>query len=149
MLPVTLGGAAGSLLRHAAERGIGPWFSSLTDPGFEATFLINALGSLLIGVLAVLTAQRGPLDGGPRFRAFVITGVLGGFTTASLFSLQVLTLIQSGEVVMAALYVVGSFAICLFAAWLGYAATWPVVHRRALIRRAAIRRATMRRMSGP
>jgi CrcB protein len=140
-LAVAAGGMLGSLSRHLAERGLGPWLSSLTEPGFEATFLINALGSFLIGVLAVLTAQRGPLDGGPRFRAFVITGLLGGFTTASLFSLQVLTLLQQGEVVLAGLYVVGSFTVCLTAAWLGYATSWPVVHRRGLLRLMARRRA--------
>lgn len=145
-LPVALGGALGSVFRHSVDQGMALWLLAATEPAFSSTFLVNALGSLLIGVLAVLTAQRGPLDAGPRLRAFVITGLLGGFTTASLFSLQVLTLIQDARLFVAASYVFFSFSICLMAAWAGYAVTWPLVHRRALIRRAAIRRAADHRM---
>ncbi|MDQ2068377.1 fluoride efflux transporter FluC [Natronospira bacteriovora] len=140
-IAVAIGGAIGSGLRHGVDVLLSPWLGALPDPGFEATFLVNAVGCFLIGVLAVLTGRRGPLGNGPRFRAFIITGLLGGFTTASLFSLEVLALIQADELGMAGLYVLASFSICLAAVWLAYALTWPVLHGRALRRRSAMRRA--------
>lgn len=143
-LVIGLGGAIGTSMRHGVDLLLNPWLASLPGLGFEATFVVNATGSLLIGVLAVLTGRRGPWGEGPYFRAFIITGLLGGYTTASLFSLEVLGLIQGGEVGMAGLYVFVSFSICLTAVWLGYAVSWPLLHGRLLRRRAAIRRAGRR-----
>ena len=101
-LLAALGGALGALARWAVAlalpsgSGDWPW----------ATLTVNLGGCLLIGVLLGAVAVRRPDD--VRLRAFVGTGVLGGFTTFSAFSLDALTLLQAGRPVLAALYVAGS-----------------------------------------
>jgi fluoride exporter len=115
---VALGGALGSLARYGsallAARFVGvgfPW----------GTLLVNVFGSLAIGVAASLTAAAGkPLLAGDT-RAFVIVGLLGGFTTFSSFSLETLTLARAGAGTAAALNALGSLVLCLAAAWLGFA----------------------------
>lgn len=81
-----------------------------------ATFAINALGSLLMGIL-VSSCGQSPL------LLMLTTGLCGGFTTYSTFSVQSVTLMQQGRYGSAALYVLGTLAVCLmFAAaglWLG------------------------------
>ncbi len=103
---VALGGAIGACLRHlagiAALRAFGagfPW----------GTVIVNVAGSAMMGALVVLLAERG----GGRLAPFLMTGVLGGFTTFSAFSLDTLTLWQRGEAAMAAAYVLGSVALSL------------------------------------
>ena len=103
---VALGGALGSVLRFATVSLVG---------GPVATFAVNVLGSLLIGVLYVtLSARMSPL---------LITGVLGGFTTFSAFSLDALKLYETGQPGPAALYVAGSVLLSLAAVALGAALT--------------------------
>ncbi|VDC26360.1 fluoride efflux transporter FluC [Pseudogemmobacter humi] len=99
---VALGGAAGSVLRHLTVAAFGaPW----------AVAAINVLGSFLIGLTYVLL--------GPRFSPFVMTGVLGGFTTFSAFSLDTLKLWEAGRIPEAALYVGVSVLLSLAAVSLG------------------------------
>lgn len=112
---VAAGGAIGAALRFV----IGEWarqHSSLS--GFPwATLGINAAGSLLLGVLA-----GGALIGesaSPQLRAMLMIGVLGGFTTFSTFSLETVTMLQSGALSRAALYTVASVALSVGAAALG------------------------------
>jgi CrcB protein len=95
---VFLGGGLGAALRWivAALVGGGPW----------AIFLINVTGSIVMGMMAGLFAQRwsAPME----LRTFLTTGVLGGYTTFSTFSLDAVLLIERGQWGQAALYVVGS-----------------------------------------
>jgi CrcB protein len=105
-LQVALGGALGAALRYltgvATLRAFGsgfPW----------GTLVVNVLGSMAMGALVVILAQKG----GTRLAPFLMTGVLGGFTTFSAFSLDTLTLFQRGEAGLAALYVLGSVALAL------------------------------------
>jgi fluoride exporter len=84
----------------------------------------NAIGSLLIGILAAL-----PLSA--RMRAFAMTGFCGGFTTFSLFGFEVFILLQAGAVAGAAFYVAATLALSLGGAALGLR-----VGRRLLRRRA-------------
>ena len=73
-----------------------------------ATLLVNVLGSIIIGIIAVklpLTAVT--------TRALLVTGILGGFTTMSSFSLEVMTLAERGHVGMAGIYAVLTFVLCL------------------------------------
>ena len=103
VLQVALGGAAGSVLRWLAISTLGaPW----------ATALVNVAGCFAMGVLSVLFARH-PLA--PLF----LTGVLGGFTTFSAFSLDSLKLWQAGRIAEAALYIVASVLLSLAAVALG------------------------------
>jgi CrcB protein len=85
------------------------------------TLTVNAVGSLIIGLIAALTGPDGRLLMGTEARQFIMMGVLGGFTTFSSFSLQTLTLAQDGEWTRAGLNVVGSVVVCLVAVWAGWA----------------------------
>lgn len=113
-LQVAAGGAIGATLRYAAYRAV-PWHG----PGFPvATLLVNAGGSFLMGLLAALFAHRG----GHQLAPFLLTGVLGGFTTFSAFSLDTLTLWNRGQHGLAAAYVAGSVALSLLGVVAGLAA---------------------------
>ena len=81
------------------------------------TLTVNIAGSFVIGLLATLADEAGDL--GPGARAFLVTGVLGGFTTFSAFSLETLRLVEDRELARAALYVAGSVLLSLAAAFLG------------------------------
>jgi CrcB protein len=114
---VALGGALGSMARYAvslgAARGLGggfPW----------GTLIVNVAGSFAIGLLAALVAADGRPLLGTDARAFLLVGVLGGFTTFSSFSLETLELARAGASGAAALNVVLSLAVCLAGAWLGF-----------------------------
>jgi CrcB protein len=112
---ITLGGIVGSLLR---------WLVSLALPAIEgglpwATFLINASGCLVIGCYAALTGPDGRLFVGPRMRQFVMTGICGGYTTFSGFSLETMRLVLSGNGWSAGLYLAMSLVSWLVAVWLG------------------------------
>ncbi len=85
------------------------------------TLTVNAVGSLIIGLIAALTGPDGRLLMGSEARQFIMMGVLGGFTTFSSFSLQTLALAQDGEWMRAGLNVVGSVVVCLVAVWAGWA----------------------------
>lgn len=115
---VAVGGAAGSVLRY----GIGLWAARLA-PGWPwGTFSVNVLGSLLIGLLAALLFSR-PSD--ELLRAGLMTGVVGGFTTFSAFSLETLDLFERSGVWTAAAYVAASLGVglaaCAVGLWLGRA----------------------------
>ncbi len=101
---VALGGAIGSVLRFVTLAAVG---------GPLATLLVNVAGCLAMGVaFAALSARLSPL---------LMTGVLGGFTTFSAFSLDALKLWEAGQVWQAALYVAGSVVLSLGAVALGAA----------------------------
>jgi fluoride exporter len=103
---VALGGAVGTVLRYLMVAAIGaPW----------GTMVVNVLGSCLIGVLFVWLGAK---DG---WQFFLMTGLLGGFTTFSAFSLDTLKLIEAGQTLQAGLYVLGSVTLSLAAVALGTA----------------------------
>lgn len=99
LLAVAAGGAAGSVARFTVTSLLG----RLLGTGFPwGTVAVNIAGSLIMGVLTGLAAQRWSL--GLEARALIFTGLLGGFTTFSTFSLDIVTLIERGTWVTAALY---------------------------------------------
>lgn len=99
VLSVAAGGAIGASLRFLAGAMM---LRVLGQTGFPFAILcVNVAGSFLMGVFVVLSAQYGLT----RFAPFVMTGVLGGFTTFSAFSLEAVTLYERGDVGQAALYV--------------------------------------------
>ena len=115
-LSVALGGAIGATLR---------WLTGLLTlrvmgQGFPwGTVMVNIAGSFLMGVLVVALADRGGLRAAP----FLMTGLLGGFTTFSAFSLDAVALLERGEFSLAAAYVGGSVILGLAALVLGMSMT--------------------------
>ena len=115
---VAIGGALGSVARYAVSLGTVRWLGV----GFPwGTLLVNVAGSFAIGLLAALVAADGRPLLGADARAFLLVGVLGGFTTFSSFSLETLELVRGGALGAAALNVALSIVLCLTGAWLGFA----------------------------
>ena len=113
IIQVAIGGAIGAVGRYltgvAAVRIMGhgyPW----------GTLTVNIVGSFLMGVLIVGLMTK---DGGMRVAPLLMTGVLGGFTTFSAFSLDALTIFERGHLGQAALYVIGTVVLSLLAIFLG------------------------------
>ena len=109
---VALGGALGSMARYGINlaiplKGGFPW----------ATFLVNVLGSLIIGLAYVFITERAALP--PFWRELLIVGFLGAFTTFSTFSMEFVGLIQNNEPFIALVFVVSSLIFCIVAAFLG------------------------------
>ncbi len=116
LLAIAVGGAIGSLLRYGGTVGV----HQLLGKGFPyGTLTVNVIGSLLVGLLYVILVER--LQVSPEWRALLVTGLLGGFTTFSAFSLETLLLVEQGELLKAALNVVLSVVLCLAVAWIGIA----------------------------
>ncbi|WP_309601540.1 fluoride efflux transporter CrcB [Sphingomonas sp.] len=114
-LLVFIGGGIGAVLRHA----VGRVTVMLGGTGFPVgTMIVNMLGSLIMGLLAGWFATHPGV--GQSSRLFLITGVLGGFTTFSAFSLDALTLYQRGEAGLAFGYVGLSVILSLAAIAIGY-----------------------------
>lgn len=114
LLAITLGGGLGSLLRF----GMSTWVYARLGRDFPyGTLAVNVVGSLVIGLLYVLLVER--LNAAPVWRAALLIGVLGGFTTFSSFSLETINLLEAGEWLRAALNVILSVLLCLAATWLG------------------------------
>jgi fluoride exporter len=109
---VFLGGGIGAALRHGANQLA---LALLGPGGFPlGTLAANLIGSIAIGVTAALLPEG-------QARLFVITGLLGGFTTFSAFSLETVALWQRGEIVGALAYVFGSVLLCVSGAAAGLA----------------------------
>ncbi len=107
-LSVALGGAVGACLRYAVTLGAG----RLLGHGFPfGTLLVNVAGSFAMGGLVVVLAHLG----GTRFAPLLMTGLLGGFTTFSAFSLDAVTLWERGQMGLAVAYVGLSVGVSLLA----------------------------------
>lgn len=111
---VAAGGAIGATCRHL----VGHWALRALGPNFPwGTLVVNIVGSFLMGVLIAALAR---MDGvAAEWRLFLATGVLGGFTTFSAFSLDAALLWQRGDTAAALSYVVGSVLLSLAALSLG------------------------------
>ncbi len=114
MLLVGVGGFIGSVARYLA----GAATARALPPTFPfGTFVVNVLGCLLIGALAVLTDER--LILGTRARLFLLVGVLGGFTTFSSFGYETIMLLRQDNQLHAAINVVSQMTAGLVAVWMG------------------------------
>jgi len=114
LLIVAMGGALGSGMRHLVNLAS----LRLFGPGFPwGTLTVNIVGSLAMGLFVELLARR--FGGSAELRLFVATGILGGFTTFSAFSLDVAVLYERGAVVQAALYVAACLVAAILALFLG------------------------------
>ena len=113
---VFFGGGMGTMLRHGVNR-----LAAVMVADFPAgTMLINILGCFVMGLFTSWFAFRGE-DTTQHMRLLLTTGLLGGFTTFSAFSLDAALLWQRGEVAQAAFYVIGSVVISLVAVFAGMA----------------------------
>lgn len=116
VIAVGIGAAIGGILRYV----VGQVFLQRFGPGFPyGTLFINVTGSFLIGIIAELAATRA-MGITPLMRMFAATGVLGGYTTFSTFSLDGVTLVEQGWQTPS-LYVTLSVALGLIGAFFGSA----------------------------
>lgn len=125
MMPYLLvfaGGGLGAVLRYMVGRGTIALFGAAWPVG---TFAVNVIGSIALGALAGWFVGRGIED--EPIRLFLATGLLGGFTTFSAFSLDAIMLWQRGDAVAAALYVGGSVAVSLAGLAVGLGITSPQI----------------------
>lgn len=113
-LAIAAGGAVGALLRFWGAN----WVYALLGRGFPyGTMAVNLLGSLAMGFCYAWLVERASL--GPEWRALVMVGFLGAFTTFSTFSIETMNLIEGGALLKAMLNMVLSVVLCVTAAWLG------------------------------
>lgn len=107
---VMLGGALGSALRY----GLALWITEKYPTTFPwGTFAVNVIGSFVIGLVMGLGEMEGSFFASPVVRAFMVIGVLGGFTTFSSFSYQTFALMQGGHWGVAIGNVMASVFVCL------------------------------------
>ena len=115
---VALGGAIGALLRYQTGRWLTHWLGPNVVTAFPwATLTVNIVGSLLMGVLAGYMARHG--QEGEQWRLFLGVGVLGGFTTFSAFSLELMLLIERGQAAQGLIYAAVSVLAGLSALYVG------------------------------
>lgn len=115
VLLVALGGALGSVARYGA--GI---LCATADGRLSSTMLVNIAGCLLIGIVTAILTH---FDTAPSWRLLVVTGFLGGFTTYSTFTLDIVTMLHAGRYATAAGYVAATFSGGLAACIAAMAAT--------------------------
>ena len=114
VLLAAAGGALGSAARYMVNVGAGRLFGM----GFPwGTLIVNVLGCFIMGLLVGLGAQR--LSITSEARVFLMTGILGGFTTFSAFSADFAGLFERRDFGLAALYLTGSVALSLLAVFAG------------------------------
>ncbi len=122
LLWIFLGSGLGGIARYLAATAVAARWGETFPWG---TLVVNVTGSFAIGfVAALLTVDERPLLG-TDVRLFVMTGLLGGYTTYSTFSLQTLALVRAGEWFKASANAGGMWVLCFAAVALGFAcATW-------------------------
>lgn len=116
-LAISIGSLIGSVLRALASLAalacLGPEFP-------WGTLFVNVVGSFMIGFYAAITGPEGRIFAGMYQHQFVTTGICGGFTTFSIFSLELFQFLHTGSLVLAGLYVSVSLITWLASVWLGH-----------------------------
>lgn len=116
LLAICLGGAVGTGARYLLSE----WVTATLGTSFPwATFLVNAIGSFLVAVVVYAGFEASAIS--PTMRLALGTGLMGGFTTYSTFSLETMRLLDSGSPGLAALYVLATVTVCLCACMAGWA----------------------------
>ncbi len=109
VIQIALGGALGAVMRHlvvlGSLRALGPSFPA-------GIMVVNIFGSFAMGLASVYLFHR---LGDPKYAPFVLTGILGGFTTFSAFSLDALSLFEKGRLAAASFYVAGTVGLSIAA----------------------------------
>jgi CrcB protein len=110
---VAVGGAVGAVMRYWLSIAV----ARIAGVAFPVgTLIVNVLGCLAMGVLFAVIVERGQPA---AWRALLMSGLLGGFTTFSAFSIETVSLFESGEVGKAVTYVLASVIVCIVACWGG------------------------------
>lgn len=117
LLAVGLGSGIGAVTRYFCSLVSVKLFSS-TLPW--DTFVVNILGAFLIGLYATLVEPGGMLKHSLPTRQFMLIGFCGGFTTFSIFSLDILHLVKQGDTALALFYALFSVIAWLIIVWSGY-----------------------------
>ncbi|AYD01347.1 fluoride efflux transporter CrcB [Neorhizobium sp. NCHU2750] len=116
LLIVAFGGALGSVCRYL----VGIWTLRRFGPVFPwGTLTVNVVGAFAIGLLTEVIARR--FNASIELRLLLVTGVLGGFTTWSSFTLDAMALFERGAVMASATYVLGSLVLSFAAVFAGLA----------------------------
>lgn len=114
VLLIALGGATGALSRY----GVAQLTKGMVYLHWPlGTFLVNVLGSFLIGMAFVAVTEKAALH--PDWRYILIVGFLGAFTTFSTFSLEAVAMLEAGRPGLALSYVLSSVCLCVLGCWLG------------------------------
>lgn len=118
LLLVGTGGLIGSIARYLTAS----YFTKVFPSSFPyGTFIVNIVGCLIIGIIYGLSERFNWLT--PEWRLFLATGICGGFTTFSSFAYENIKLIQDGNFLIFSIYSITSFAIGLFAVFIGLTLT--------------------------
>ena len=114
LLAIAAGGAVGALLRYGVSTATHTYLGRAFPYG---TLAVNVVGSLLMGLLFVLLVERSAAP--PEWRAAILIGLLGAFTTFSTFSVETVGLMEEGRLGAALLNIAGSALLCVGACWIG------------------------------
>lgn len=113
---IFVGGGLGAVLRHFVNVAAASWFGTEFPWG---TFTVNVVGSLAMGLIAGWLAFKSGENWTQHARLFLTTGILGGFTTFSAFSLDIAVLWERGAPGLAGLYAFASVALSAIGLFLG------------------------------
>jgi len=114
LIAIAAGGALGAVARFGVSTGV---YAMMGRSFPYGTLAVNVFGSLFMGLLYVMLIERLSLS--PEFRAILLIGFLGSFTTFSTFSMETLSLIEQAQLLKAAVNIIASVALCLLATWFG------------------------------
>lgn len=114
VLAIAGGGALGAVMRFMVSSGVYRVFGKDFPYG---TLTVNVVGSFFMGLCFILMIERNLLS--MEWRSVIMVGFLGAFTTFSTFSMETLTLLESGELSKALLNILLSVSLCLVATWVG------------------------------
>ena len=109
LFSVGVGGGLGALARYY----IAGWIAPVGSAFNRGIFIVNITGGLMMGLIVEASALK--LNLSPELRSFLTVGILGGYTTFSTFSLDSVLLLQKGEYLQAAAYVIGSVVLSILA----------------------------------